>query len=478
MAAVSPPRDTLLGGGRGPLTVGLVLGVTMIAVEALAVATAMPTVADDLGGLSLYGWAFSAFMLGNVVGIVTTGVQADERGPLLPFSVGLVLFAVGLVVAGVAPEMLVVVLGRGLQGLGAGAVFSTLYVAAGLGYPPHLRSRLLALLSSAWVIPGLLGPAIAGAVTEAFGWRYVFLGMVPLPLVVAALAVPGLRPLGADPQAVAESAAAPADRDRRRIRLALVLTGGIAVALTGTGALRGDVPVAGAVALVAGLAIAAPALRGLLPVGTFRALPGIPAAVATRGLANIAFFGVDAFVPLLLDEVRGTRASVAGIPLTAAAVTWASASWWQSRTHRPPRSTAIVGNVAIAVGIGLVMLVLLPDVPYLLAVLAWAIAGAGMGLVFNPTSVVVLNLAPKAEMGTTTSSLQLSDALGVAIGTGVVGAIVGAYEQAGRGPAGALAIGFALQVAVCVVAARTVLGLPTERLDAPNDGATVDDRPA
>jgi MFS family permease len=101
------------------LTVGLVLSITFVASEALAVVTVMPLVARDLGGLRLYGWVFSAFMLGSVVGIVAAGREADRRGPAIPFVAGLVLFGSGLAVAGLAPSMGVLVAGRVLQGLGA-----------------------------------------------------------------------------------------------------------------------------------------------------------------------------------------------------------------------------------------------------------------------------------------------------------------------------------------------------------------------
>ena len=124
------------GGGlmapqRRALTVGLVLTITFVASEALAVVTVMPVVARDLGGLRLYGWVFSGFMLGSVLGIVAAGREADRRGPALPFVAGVVLFGSGLAVAGLAPSMGVLVAGRVLQGIGAGAVPSVAYVAIG-----------------------------------------------------------------------------------------------------------------------------------------------------------------------------------------------------------------------------------------------------------------------------------------------------------------------------------------------------------
>src|ERR1700758_362639 len=135
----APEPDGLWAPARRTLTTGLVLTITFIASEALAVVTVMPVVARDLGGLDLYGWVFTAFMLGSVVGIVVAGRQADHHGPALPYVGGLLLFTIGLLVAGLAPAMPVLVAGRALQGLGAGAVPAVAYVALGRCPPHRLR---------------------------------------------------------------------------------------------------------------------------------------------------------------------------------------------------------------------------------------------------------------------------------------------------------------------------------------------------
>src|SRR5260370_6255300 len=129
---------------RRALTAGLVRTITFVASEALAVVTVMPLVARDRGGVRLYGWVFSGFMLGSVVGIVAAGREADRRGPAAPFVAGVVLFGSGLAVAGVAPSMGVLVAGRVLQGLGAGAVPSVAYATIGRSLPEALRARMMA----------------------------------------------------------------------------------------------------------------------------------------------------------------------------------------------------------------------------------------------------------------------------------------------------------------------------------------------
>src|ERR1700744_5921759 len=184
-ADTSPTAPPSLAGGiwtpaRRPLTVGLVLAVTFVAFEALAVATILPVVGRELGDIRLYGWVFSAFLLASLVGIVLAGRLAD-RVPLgRPMLAGLALFAVGLVIGGTAPSMIVLVAGRAVQGLGAGVVPAVAYVAIARGYPDGCRPRMFAVLSTAWVVPGLVGPAIAALGAGAVGWRWGFLGLLPL----------------------------------------------------------------------------------------------------------------------------------------------------------------------------------------------------------------------------------------------------------------------------------------------------------
>ncbi len=191
--------DGLWVPARRALTIGLVLTITFIASEALAVVTVMPVVARELGGLDLYGWVFSAFMLGSVVGIVLAGRQADRHGPAVPYLGGLLLFTVGLLVAGLAPSMPVLVSGRVLQGFGAGAVPAVAYVAIGRTMPDALRPKMMAMLSTAWVVPGLAGPAASAAVAHLFGWRWVFLGLVPVVVLTGSLAIPSLIRLARRP---------------------------------------------------------------------------------------------------------------------------------------------------------------------------------------------------------------------------------------------------------------------------------------
>ncbi len=279
---------------RRALTVGLVLTITFVASEALAVVTVMPVVARDLGGLRLYGWVFSGFMLGSVIGIVAAGREADRRGPAVPFVAGVVLFGSGLAVAGLAPSMGVLVAGRVLQGVGAGAVPSVSYAAIGRSLPGPLRARMMAVLSTAWVAPGLAGPAISAEVARLFGWRWVFLGLLPIVAVAGVIAVPALVRLGPPASAGAEEHRM-IDGFRTAAGATMILAGLTLAA--GSGAAPGRL---GAILGALGLAIVLAGIAGMVLV----LQPGVPVA---EGLAawTVAGLGMGlAYAPLSLMMLR------------------------------------------------------------------------------------------------------------------------------------------------------------------------------
>ena len=228
------PEDSLWRADRRALTLGLVLTITLVGFEALAISTVMPIVAEELGGLELYGWVFSAFFLGSLIGIVVVGGAIDRGGLAVPFAAGLGLFAIGLLAGGLAPTMPFLVAARFVQGLGAGTIQPIAYVAIGRTLPEHLRPRMFAVLSTAWVLPGVIGPAIAGTVGEVAGWRYVFLGLLPLIALAAALTLGALRNV-ADAPPVADATAR-----ARRGRLPLAITVALGAGLLTVGLTSGD----------------------------------------------------------------------------------------------------------------------------------------------------------------------------------------------------------------------------------------------
>jgi MFS family permease len=427
------------------LTAGIVSTIVFVATETLAVTTVMPLVRDDLPGDAFYGWVFSAFFLGSVLGVSISGPAADRYGLARPFAIGVGLFVVGLVLGGLAPHLGVLALARAVQGVGAGSIPPVTYAAIGRGYPVELRPRMFAVISTAWVVPGLVGPGIAGLVGDHVGWRWVFLGLVPLVFVSTSLALPRLRPYGPG-----------ATQRQSRLREAVLVAVGAAMVLSGLGLGH---PAALAGLVVGGVVVGLPALIRVLPPGTLVARRGLPATILSRGLLTWAFFGIDAFMPLALTEVRGTSATLAGLVVTAGAVSWTAGSWIQERTSArlSTERLAQVGIVVLLAGIGMAAVVLIDAVPVAVAPLLWLGAGLGIGLTHSPLSIITLHEAPPGGEGAASASLQLADTLGIALGTGVGGAIVAVGERGDGVTAGIMAATFAaaaVAAAVGVVVSR------------------------
>lgn len=419
-----PAGDGLWSARRRALTIGLVLTVTLVAFEALAISTVMPSVKDDLGGLELYGWVFSAFFLASLVGIVVVGASVDRHGLAAPFAIGLALFAVGLLVGGLAPSMPILVAARFVQGLGAGAIPPIAYVAIGRSLPEHLRPRMFATMSTAWILPGLIGPSIAAGIGETVGWRFVFLGLLPLIALSGALTLRALGGIAAPADEVAAEAGAGAAA-RRRLPLAIQVAAGAGLVTLGL-TLEDVAPMLLIVGI--GIPVMFVALRRLTPPGTLTARPVVPAAILLRGLLTFMFFGIDAFVSLALVDWRGLSLAEAGITLTAATIVWTAGSWVQARgsSRWPTHRFVQVGFATAFAGLALFSLVLLPGVPWAFGIPAFALAGFGMGLSYSPQALIVLRESAPEEQGAMSSALSLTDTLGTALGTGVSGAIIAA----------------------------------------------------
>jgi predicted MFS family arabinose efflux permease len=339
----------------------------VIALQALGVATVLPAVARDLGGLGAYGWAFTAVLLASVPGIVGGGLLAD-RGRAAPAMLGaLAVFGAGCLAAALAPTWPAFLAARVAQGLGLGVLSALVYVAVGRGFRPVLHARVLALTSAAWVVPSLVGPAAAGLVTEAAGWRWVFASLVPVLPLVAVLALPGMRAL-------------PADR--------------------------------------------APALRKWSD--HFLSAP-VRRGVGGRSLLAAGFLGAEAFVPLGLVELRGWSVAEAGLVVSAGSLSWAAGAFVQARLDRRDGGTGRLGRLragALVLGAGLALTAVGMAAAAPLVAVGWAVAGLGTGIAYPSVGALVLG-AGAAATGAVSSALQLGETLAIALCTALGGAALG-----------------------------------------------------
>jgi MFS family permease len=451
MTATLTPAGTEAGILRQPYaltTAGSWSLVFLAAFESLAVTTIMPIVTADLNGRGLYSLAFSATLAAGVLGMVVSGSWADRRGPAAPLLTAIGLFGAGLLVAGTAPTMTVFVAGRFLQGLGAGGITVSLYVLIAKVYPPALHVRIFGAYASAWVLPSMIGPFVAGVVADALSWHWVFLGVVVLVGVALAMIAPALRghrpdvPLGPV-------------FDGRRLAAAAVVAAAV-VALSSGAEL--DQRLAWALAPVA-IGVIGLAARGLLPPGTFRARPGLPAVVVLCGAAGAVFFGTEVYLPLLLQERYGLPAWLSGVTLTAAAVAWALASAVQGRLagRLRPATAMRWGGGLLAAGAFTVLATVALTLPAATAALGWFLAGGGMGTLYPRISALVLAKSRPGQEGFNTSAKAISDSVASSVSLALTGLIfAGLGDATTRTPyLGVLVFTGAISLSVLWLSART-----------------------
>jgi MFS family permease len=315
-------------------------------------------------------------------------------------------------------------------------------------YDDVQRPKIFTYLSAAWVLPAFVGPPVAAAITERWSWHWVFLSVLPVVVLGAVMALPELRRIGHEPGNGEPGGARPAP-----------LWAAAMVALAAVG-----LQVAGQRLDLVALALLAIGVAGLV-VGLPRLMPGcfsrlgrgLPAVIVVRGLLAGAFFGGEAFVPLMLVEAKDTSLVWAGAALTVGSLGWMAGSWLQSRTWLGLRRDHLIvlGSGSVVAGlIWVTVTAVLPAAPAWSVALGWVLAGFGMGLTTASTALAVIWLSRPSEQGRNASSLNLSDALGSALFVGVSGTLFAALHPVQEEPVifGAVLLTMSV-VAVLAVAA-------------------------
>jgi MFS family permease len=403
----------------------------------------MPVAARALDGVRAYGLAFASYFATLMLGTVAAGGWTDARGPRGPVLTGLGLFASGLLVAGVATTFPVLLVGRAVSGLGGGLLGVALYVVVADVYPQELQPRVFGAISTAWVLPSIVGPAIAGWLASHWSWRAVFLVVLPLALLLVPVLAPQLRGSARDGEQDAKVT-------RRRLLRGLGLASGALALQAGVDA---GVPT-GVLPAVAGALLVAVTLPALVPPGALRLARGLPALVTVRGLFTGTFSGAEAFIPLMLVEHRGVTPALAGSALTVGSLGWTTGSWIQgSRRVRLERTTILtLGAALVALGVLLLAVTPLGSLPAWLVPLAWVVCACGMGLGMSSMSVLLLRLSPSGEEGRSSASLQLGDSLGALLGIGLAGAIFSSLHASSLSEGGSFAVVWVVMGGVGVLA--------------------------
>jgi EmrB/QacA subfamily drug resistance transporter len=449
--------DRLRSSRRALVTLGVLGGSFLAAMEATIVATAMPTVVAQFGGLAHYSWVFSGYMLTSTVTTPVWGRLADVYGRRRPYLVALTLFVFGSLLCGVATSMTQLIAFRTLQGVGAGGMLPIGMVIIGDMFTLEERARAQALFAGVWGVSSIAGPLVGAVLTESASWRWIFFINLPFGLVPAVLVGRYL---------VDTLVADRGDVDYVGAGVLMGAVTALMLALNQTG-----VPDASlSMTAVRALYLAAIALGALFVALERRtAHPILPlsllgdrmvAATTFSGtLLGIAIFGALAFVPLYVQSAMGRSAREAGSVLTPLLLGWVGMSIVTGRMlPRVGFRPFILGGLT-CVTLGFVGLsTVQPAGPIWLMHLYLGLMGVGMGMTMLSLLLAVQSAVTREQLGVATSLGQFTRSIGGAIGVAVMGAVVAAAIPSSGGSAAALALGLHRAFMVGAVVSLIALG--------------------
>jgi len=432
--ARTPPGYRLSIGRILAIYSGLMTALFLAALDQTIVATALPRVVGDLGGLSQYSWVFTAYMLASTVTVPLYGKLGDLYGRRPLFMVAISIFLVGSALCGVAQGMTQLVVFRFIQGLGAGGLIPLAMATVGVIVPPRDRGRYQGLIGATFAMASIAGPAVGGLIVDNTTWRWIF--YINLPIGALALLVISLT--------------MPRRRERREHSIdwlgAGLLSAGTAALLLGLvwGGREypwGSPQVVGALAfsavLLAAFGLVERRVREpILPFDVLRN-PIVASSVVCVSLVGMAMFGTISYVPLFVQGVIGTSATSSGVVLTplmlAAVTTSIITGQFVSRTGRY-RQNAVLGPIVLAFGMFLLSRM---DTQTTTAEAArnMVVAGIGIGSMMQVFVLSVQNVVNRTAMGSATALTHFSRSIGATLGVAVMGLIVnqGLPEGVGTG---------------------------------------------
>jgi EmrB/QacA subfamily drug resistance transporter len=405
------------------LMAGLMLAIFVAAMDATVVATALPTIARELGNFSLYSWVFTGYLLTSTTTVPLWGRAADIAGRRRIVLIGLAIFVASSVLCGLSPNMLLLILFRSLQGVGAGCLQPVVFTIVGDVFPVAQRARLQGFFSGMWAIAAVIGPVLGAVFVSTIGWRWIF--MINLPIgIVAAFLLWGYQEHR------------PEDRSRAiDIPGGLVLTAGVALLLIGLGAGSSEArpiwPVLGlAVVLLGTFAVIERQARSpAVPLDLLRH-PTIGPAIVASVLGGTVMFGLTAYVPLYVQDALGGTAYAAGASVAPMSLGWPVGSVLAGRILMRVGYRPLIVSGAAWMVIGALLLVFGPPA-IVTAAIACAIIGLGLGLLSTPILILIQSSVEWSKRGAATALNQFGRTIGGAVGVAVMGVLLQA-ALAGR----------------------------------------------
>jgi EmrB/QacA subfamily drug resistance transporter len=406
------------------ITFTMMLSLFLASMEVTIVATAMPTIVAQLGGLSIYAWVFSAYMLTSTTVVPIFGKLSDIYGRRRIYLIAMTIFLIGSVLCAQATSMPQLVIFRALQGLGAGGIQPLAFIIIGDIFAFEQRAKMQGWFSSVWGLSSIIGPLIGGFIVEQASWQWIFWLNLPFGLVAAVLMLVAWRDV---------TPRAPGQIDYAG---AALLSGGIIALMLALFELRSGTPaepVMFAFVLITSIVlfialgwVERRATNPILPLPLFRDRL-FATSIGHGFLAGFALFGTTSFLPLFVQAVLGTSATAAGATLTPQILMWVTASIIGSRLllRINYRSLALTGMTLLVFSFAMFVLVDASTPQWWLFVLV-GMGGLGMGLSIPSFLIAVQTTVPRQSLGTATATVQFSRSIGGTVGTSVLGVILAA----------------------------------------------------
>lgn len=417
-SVVTQHREALLA------MAGLALSLFLVSLDQTVVGTAMPEVIAELNGFELYAWVATMYLLAQTVALPLAGKLGDRLGRKWLAIGGVVLFVAASAFCGVADSMPWLIVGRGLQGAGAGVIMATVFTLVADIFPDlRERARYQGMLFAVFALSSVIGPLLGGWITDNFGWRWIF--YINLPL--------GLLSLLVLPRVLPQSAPKPHTR--------MDYWGALSISLAIIGLLLGVELVANGHAwrspevvgcwLVAGVALAV-----FIPIERRAPDPVIPfslfqnrtvsATILLMFFFGMVMFGLLLYTPLFMQAVLGLSASGSGVlmlPMSFAMPVVGIIVGQMVAKLGVLRPFMVGGTALMAIGLAFLTTVHAQTPPWLLASILFVIA-VGMGAIFPVANLLVQTASPPPLIGVATSTLQFLRLIGSTIGTAIVGSVI------------------------------------------------------
>ncbi len=407
--------------GRGWILAALMMTMMLAAMDSTIISTAVPHIVSDLGGFSKFSWVFSIYLLAQTVTIPLYGKLADQLGRKSILVFGIIVFLIGSLACGTAWDMQSLIIFRAIQGVGAGSIMANVNTIAGDIYSVKERARIQGYLSSIWGISAILGPALGGALSVYFHWRWIFLINLPIGFVSLFLIIHFFKEKIVSNKTKIDYKGAILILITLSLFFLFILEGGLSWAWTSTTS----------IAILIGVIVfayltytsAKRTEHAIMPLWVWQNRTIAFNSLAMIGM-GIVMMGPDIYLPTFAQTSLGVGTILSGFILTSMSFGWPIASAYSGRLYMSIgfRNSSIIGTVMLLIAIIWFLLIPYPQATYNL-ILNQVLLGAGFGLLSTPSLVGVQSLVSWERRGVVTSTNIFSRNLGQSIGAAVVGAI-------------------------------------------------------